>query len=168
MRLEQRSPGLLFLPQQLPPPLLLLTASHAHHLRTKSAHFWKLPFAALCSSSSGKGYLETALACLTEWANSKTQTQTNSGNPEESQACSLTHASPYSGLGNVPALTKTMHGIIFSAPPLEDSFKLGPETFPYLWTQIQGRFTSPQLRAQTTPPSPLCLLLLLLTTILVF
>lgn len=99
-----------------PPPLLLLTVSHAHHLRTKSAHFWKLPLATLCSSSSGKGYLETALACLTEWANSKTQTQTNPGNPEESQACSLTHASPYSGLGIVPALTKTMHGIIFSDP----------------------------------------------------
>lgn len=67
-----------------------------------------------CSNSPGKGYLEIALACLSEWANCKTQT--SFGNPEGPQACSLAHVIPYLGLENVPALTRTHHGVIVSAP----------------------------------------------------
>lgn len=69
-----------------------------------------------CCNSLGKGYLEIALAWLSEWANCETRTQTSFGNPEESQACSLAHVIPYLGLENVPALTRTHHGVTVSDP----------------------------------------------------
>lgn len=63
-----------------------------------------------------KCYLKIALVWLSEWVICKTQTQTVFRNPKAFQDCSLTHLIPYLGLENVPAPTKSHHGVIVSQP----------------------------------------------------
>lgn len=112
VRLEQRSPDFPLPAPAAPPSFQLLTVWHppSEDKNLNTSGSYHLSLYESCSNSSGNRYLEIVLAWLSEWVNCKTQTQTSSGNPEESQACSLTHVIPYSGLEDVLALTKIHHG----------------------------------------------------------
>lgn len=121
-RLEyRRAQNVLFLSQQpLHTTFFCSWLSHTHHGGKSPNIFgsYHLSFSNPGSSSLGekKCYLKIALVWLSEWVICKTQTQTVFRNPKAFQDCSLTHLIPYLGLENVPAPTKSHHGVIVSQP----------------------------------------------------